>query len=616
MSIVSGVSRSSAIVAIACLLTVGGTVVSAQAVPAVTDAPEPAADFSEPEAFEAGSRPFDVVADDLDGDGDNDLVVTNREAGTVSVLVGAGDGSVGEPVPYSVAPGDAYNVALGSLDPEVDADLDLVVMNPDSGQHDDVAVLRGLTGPTFGQPLDYPGDGVGEDAWIRAAQYTVAIGDFNQDGDQDLAVGTANFSTLSILTGRAGATFSDPTELALDNGSQNMTPVVADFNQDGDLDLAVERAEVVSIMLGGAEATFGPMTDYPLTTSANNIVTDDFDADGDPDLATIHWATPGIVSVMMGDTGGAFTQPVTFPAGGDYSNDLATGDVNNDGVTDLVVASTGFTDTGNVSVHLGEGDGTFAQPQVFAANPRPTAVALSDMDGDTDLDVVVTNAGGGEFYPDQLSILTNLAPAADTLAPDTSITAGPADHAFVLSEDVTLESESTEAGSTFACMLDAATIACPDGTAELTGLGHRTHRFEVAATDSSGNTDAEPATRTWTVPLDDSELSADRFWTRKKAAGGYLAGFSAATRKGATLTKKVSGARELALVVTKAPGYGKVKVFAGQELLGTVSLDAPTRRTRRVVPVATLEEPFTGKLRIVVKTAGRTVRVEGLGAGS
>ena len=611
MLTVSGATGSAAL-AIA-LGLVAATGVTAEAGPARRLAEAAPAVLAAPVGYPAGVAPNDVLAGDLDADGDPDLVVANKDTGHVSVLVGDGDGTLGAPVAHSVAPGFVQSVALGDLDPETDTDPDLVVMNPDEGQTDDVAVLAGAAGATFGPAADFAGDS-DEDGWYEH-QPTVAMGDFNQDGDQDLALGSANFRNLTILVGGPGRSFGAPTDIPLDNGSQGMTPVVGDFNQDGDPDLAVERSDRVSILLGGPGATFGPHTDYPLGYSAMTVVTGDFDGDEDPDLATVGW-DPGTVSVLMGGPGGTFEAPVSFPSGGSYSVDLAAGDLNGDDVTDLVVASMGFTDTGGVSVHHGAGDGTFGPAQSYPANPRPYAVTLTDLDGDSDRDVVVTNRGGGEFYPDQVSVLRNDSAPADTTPPDTSISAGPEHGTFVLSEDATLEAQSTEPGSTFACSLDGTAVACPDGAVELSDLAHRTHQLTVAATDPGGNTDPSPATRTWTVPLDDVQLAADRHWTRKQASGGYLAGYSQASRKGATLSRKVEDARVVALVATKAPGHGKVTVYAGKKELRTVSLAAATRRTGRLVPVATLAQPFTGTLRVVVATAGKQVRVEGLGVAT
>ncbi len=158
-------------------------------------------------------------------------------------------------------------------------------------------------------------------------------------------------------------------------------------------------------------------------------------------------------------------------------------------------------------------------------------------------------------------------------------------------------------------------VACPDGSLSLTDLTHTTHTVTGAATDGIGNTDATPAVRSWTVPLSNTELTTAAEEKRSQP-GPASAPTPKPTRKGATLSLNVTGARKVVLVATKGVGYGKAQVFAGAQLLKTVNLAAISRQTKQLVPVATFASPFTGKLKIVVSTSGKTVRIEGLGVAS
>lgn len=204
----------------------------------------------------------------------------------------------------------------------------------------------------------------------------------------------------------------------------------------------------------------------------------------------------------------------------------------------------------------------------------------------------------------------------DTTAPQTSVLAGPVKNAFVLSTAADLSFGSTEPGSSFTCAVDGAAVDCPGGSLSLTNLSHTTHTATSVATDGTGNTDASPARRSWTVPLDNTELTHGTGWTQKSTRGAYLGTYSQSAVQGATLTRNVTNARKVALVVTKGVGYGKVQVFAGTELLKTVGLAATTRKTKQVIPIPKFATAFTGELRIVVLTAGKTVRIEGLGVAT
>jgi hypothetical protein len=201
----------------------------------------------------------------------------------------------------------------------------------------------------------------------------------------------------------------------------------------------------------------------------------------------------------------------------------------------------------------------------------------------------------------------------DATAPETEITQAPP--AEGKKRRVKFVFTSSEPGSSFECRIDA--LAYEPCTSPLrVKLKRGRHKFSVRATDAAGNTDATPAVGSWTVPLAASDLAKGKGWKLKRSAAAYGGTVLQAKRKGAVLTHAVTGAREVALVVGKGRRHGKVKVYAGSRLVGTVRLAASSASSRQLVTLATFSEPFTGSLRIVVATKDRPVRIEGLGVAT
>lgn len=204
----------------------------------------------------------------------------------------------------------------------------------------------------------------------------------------------------------------------------------------------------------------------------------------------------------------------------------------------------------------------------------------------------------------------------DTTAPSTTLTGGPANGSVLTSTTASFRLGSSEAGSTTACTLDARSRACAPGTLTLSGLAPGTHDLRVRATDRAGNTDASPATRFWTVPVPARSLVRSSGWTLSNLSRAYGGKVLTSTRRGASVSVSVRGARRIALVAGGGTTHGSVRVYVGSRLVRTVSLRTGSTVTKRVIPVTTLGSAYTGKVRVVVATSGRTVRLEGIAAST
>ncbi|PYN65285.1 MAG: VCBS repeat-containing protein [Candidatus Rokuibacteriota bacterium] len=228
---------------------------------------------------------------------------------------------------------------------------------------------------------------------------SVATGDFNGDGVPDLAVASQFWccpvkpGTFSVLLGNSDGTFRAATIFA--SGSNPRAVALGDFNADGKLDLVVAdgMGSAVWVLLGNGDGTFQTAVTYAAGDSPYAVVVGDFNADSKLDLV-VAVGSAG-VSVLLGNGDGTFQPPLTFGAGSGASasdSSVAVGDFNADGRLDLAVAN---SDSNNVSVLLGNGDGTFQAPLTFGAGSGASSVAVSDFNGDGKLDLVVTVGSAG-----------------------------------------------------------------------------------------------------------------------------------------------------------------------------------------------------------------------------
>jgi hypothetical protein len=202
----------------------------------------------------------------------------------------------------------------------------------------------------------------------------------------------------------------------------------------------------------------------------------------------------------------------------------------------------------------------------------------------------------------------------DTTPPDTTLTGGPANGSVLTSTSASFRIGSTEAGARTTCTLDAKARACVPGLLTLGGLTPGTHDLRARSTDAAGNTDASAATRHWTVPVPARSLTRSSGWSLTSMSSAYAGKVLTSTRRNASLSFDVRNARRLHLVAGGGTGHGSVRVYAGSRLVKTVSLRTGRTVSKRVVPVTTFSRAWSGKVRIVVATTGRTVRIEGIAA--
>jgi len=238
----------------------------------------------------------------------------------------------------------------------------------------------------------------------------IAAGDFNEDGDLDLALPMRHnhyndyivARNIVLLLGGVDGTF-ERTEPADSGGNYAVGIVTADFDKDGHADLAVtnQQDDTVTILKGHGDGTFEPFQP-PIPTGGRyprGIITGDFNRDKRADLVVLHLYNP--MSLLLGNGNGTFQNALTYSVAADFLRDVATDDfnVNEDGYRDVAVIGMWSR---NVVVILGNGDGTFRSGVSYAVGAQPQCVMARDLDGDGDSDLAVTN-----YDSNNVSILLN-----------------------------------------------------------------------------------------------------------------------------------------------------------------------------------------------------------------
>ena len=173
----------------------------------------------------------------------------------------------------------------------------------------------------------------------------------------------------------------------------------ADFNGDGRLDLATANGSAlsVSVLFSNGDGTFQPEQILPLGSSPSSVSAADINSDGIIDILTTNPDTDD-VSIILGVGGGVFQNPLQV--GVDQNPvSLSVGDFDNNGTMDLVVSngSSGRTSSNQVSVLLGNGNGTFQPQQLLTVGDRPQSTSIEDYNRDGNADFAVTNIGSGDL---------------------------------------------------------------------------------------------------------------------------------------------------------------------------------------------------------------------------
>ncbi|MGI8693144.1 MAG: FG-GAP repeat domain-containing protein [Geodermatophilaceae bacterium] len=275
-----------------------------------------------------------VLAADVDADGNLDVVSVLYEG--FSVILGDGTGRFGPPKLSDIEPQLTFGAVTGDVDE--DGRIDIVLADVLSK---DVLLYRGDGHGGFGQGAVVTSTG--------GIELDLGIGDLDIDGHLDLIL-TQSYRRLDVLRGAGDGSF--------------------------------RRTDQVT-----------------LSETANGVAVEDINGDGAPDVAVGSFfplLNPGatLVQVLLNDGTGDLSLGQPLEAGRNPAS-LAIGELNGDGIPDLVVANRTKTKVrsdltrSSVAVFLGTGDGTFGPASFYPAGRRPSSVAIADFDSNGANDLAV-----------------------------------------------------------------------------------------------------------------------------------------------------------------------------------------------------------------------------------
>ncbi len=557
-----------------------------------TAQPVPANFYSPKVDFTTGNTPNDIAIGDVDGDGKPDLVVVNLGSNTISILrnistLGSSISASSFAAKVDFAAGN-QPYWVGIVDVDGDGKPDLLVANSGSNT---ISVLRNTSTSgsiTFAAKVDFA---------TGSRPLLCSIADVDGDGKPDLVVANFNSNTISVLrnTSTLGSISASSFAAKVDfaTGGSPSSVAIRDLDGDGKPDLVITNYSSFTISVFHNTSTLGSINassfeakvDFGAGSSPYNVAIDDLDGDGRPDLVVLNSGLNNIsvyrnTSTLGSISASSFAAEVIFTVG-NHPVGVAISDVDGDGKLDLVIANQIDYDISvlrNTSTPGSISASSFSTPTNFNSGGQPVGVAIADLNGDGIPEIATSN-----YDANTVSVFQKAIPLSLT-CPQNIIASGCNNTTYTVSA-----TDDCTSIPTLTYSFSGATTGSGNGTGSGSLFLIGTTYVTVTATDACGNS----ATCTFTVTVN-SNLSVSCSNNNAALYFGYPGDQTATvtgTPNGGVGPYNVSITMDRALMCNVITSSGN-EIWTGGA--GTSSNSNTTCPTLGVPPISTANSIATG----------------------
>jgi len=234
---------------------------------------------------------------------------------------------------------------------------------------------------------------------VGSSPWSISVADFDDDGDLDISTGNWGSSNVSILLNDGNGVFAP--QALYDVGNYPKSVLAAELNGDSDMDIAIANthpnAKSLSVLFNYGDGTFAPEMVVPVGDVVSGMTVADVDNDGNFDLVSLSGTNRAEIFINDGSGTFSFGSSCNVGAG---PRSICSGDFDGDGFVDLATAN---YDSGNISVLINKGDGTFAFQSHHAVEQAPKYIIASDLNNDGYPDLAAAKL----YSPEAVSVFLN-----------------------------------------------------------------------------------------------------------------------------------------------------------------------------------------------------------------